>query len=76
MHTKKPSDSHPAVAFSQFCSCSELLHAVSSGAIGNSNGVDSVNDLDRIGINSSLSLSGLVTTRSERNSCNSHEHKY
>ena len=63
--------------FSQLEFVLELLSssAVSGNSVS-SNGVNlcAVNHSDRVCINS-LSLSGLVTTRSERNSCNSYEHQ-
>ena len=60
----------------KFVRSEQLLHAVSGCTVRGNRVVSSgVNLSDRIRINS-LSLSGLVTTRSERNSCNSYEHEY
>ena len=57
-----------------FCpSCSELLNAISSNSV-NSSGISAINNLYGVGVN--LSGLSLVTTRSERYSNDSCEHKY
>ena len=51
------------------------LSSAVNGSGVNGSGISAVNNCDRIRING-LSLLSLVTTRSERDSCNSYEHKY
>ena len=75
---KRPLDSRPTASNSLnlfFCELLSNCNCVSSNCV-NSNAVDNAinNLLDSVGVN--LSGLSLLATRSERDSCNSYEHKY